>query len=83
MSKKDQIQWLIDYHYEHRDQSFSPSNAAMEGEFIKAHSELSYRLWKDRVRLAAKEMGFSPKRLKNMSPGYRPAGDPAYFIVYS
>jgi hypothetical protein len=86
-TKKEQIAWLVDWY---KDQKIREGLAYLDaqdfdlwGEFEEfSPSNLSYELWRSRIRDAAAELGLSGSRtyIADATPS---AGIPRYTMTYS
>lgn len=87
MSKINQIQWIIEWYWEQykvygNKASLDAQNFELESEFIESTGcELSYQIWRSRIRDAASEIGLKGVRLYNY--GWKAfSGVPKFSMVY-
>jgi hypothetical protein len=58
--RQTQIQWIVEYYFDNDLEHLSASNQHIENAFSDSLKiELSDRLWKDRIKAAAREIGLT------------------------
>ena len=69
MKRKEQIAWIVRYYFDNDMSSLDATN--FECAFIDGTGiELSHKLWRERIRSAAEEIGLSGWRYYNWDGGH-------------
>lgn len=83
MKRKEQIAWIVKYYFDNGLESLDAWNHEFERVFIDdTKVELSHKLWCERIRSAATEIGLTGVRFYNWDGGSG-SGIPKYSVVYS